>query len=391
MARFLVLPGDVRYNYGDTAILHGTCELVRRVDPHAAIAVASPRPLLPGGFDGVEFTGGSFGDLFREARRADVVLWGGGQLLQGNRSRLKIPFWRLRLFVVRLAGNPPVVGVGQGVGPLPRASDRRLTARLVRKTAGFTVRDDDSRSLLEQCGVSGAQVRVAADPALLLGTVEPPARSASPRLRVGLSLRYTGHHRAKRIVPFQRRSESTRLRVLEESGFPAFVERWSALAKRMVEELDIDLWLVPTYPAPWETDVPASERVAAAVGRPDRVRVFAPRDSVGEITDLLGSLDALVAIPMHATILAAGQHCPTLGVYYEPKGRAFLESVGLPAFPAAQAEGEGGAERLFAAIEGLLSNRDRVRDELGRRIEERRNRAGEVSSVIADALRAAQS
>ena len=390
MARFLILPGDVRYNYGDTAILLGTCELVRRVDPDASIAVASPRPLLPGGFEGVEFTGGSFGDIFRAARRADVVLWGGGQLLQGNRSRLKIPYWMLRLAVVRLAGNPPVVGVGQGVGPLPRGADRRLTARLVRKTAGFTVRDEDSRSLLEKCGVNGARVRVAADPALLLGRAEPPTRTASSRLRVGLSLRYTGHHRAKRVIPFQRLSESKRLRVLEESGFPAFVERWSGLAKRMVEELDVDLCLVPTYPAPWETDVPASERVAAAVGRPDRVRVWAPRDSVGEITDLLGDLDALVAIPMHATILAAGQHCPTLGVYYEPKGRAFLESVGLPGFPAAEGDGEVGAERLFAAIEELLRDRDRVRGELGRRIEERRNRAGEVSSVIAEALRTGQ-
>jgi polysaccharide pyruvyl transferase WcaK-like protein len=392
MARFLVLPGDVRFNFGDTAILHGTLALVRSVDPSAEVVVAARSPLLPGGMEGVRFAGTGVRTLCREARRADIVLWGGGQLLQGNRSRLKVPYQAARISIAATAGRAPIVGVAQGVGPLPRRIDRCLAARSVRRTAGFSVRDDASQALLESCGVPRERVRVTADPALLLApaelSTEPPARGRrnGARPRVGLAARFTGHHRAGRLVPFQVLPADRRCRILRRAGFPAFVATWVELAGQLVERLDAELVLVPTYAAPWETDVPLAEAIAEGVGSRGRVTIVRPRSSVEEVTGACRELDALVAVPMHAAILAVGQRCPTLGLAYEEKGSSFLEQTGSPALPLAELTRPGAVERIVTTVERLVGDRDRVRAALDRRIKELRCRAAETAAGIRTAL-----
>ena len=55
MPRVLVLPGDVRYNFGDTAICLVILGLVRKVAPGSRIAVWGARPCLPGGFEEIRF------------------------------------------------------------------------------------------------------------------------------------------------------------------------------------------------------------------------------------------------------------------------------------------------------------------------------------------------
>ena len=388
MARFLVLPGDVRFNFGDTAILLGTLELIRSVDPGADVVVAAAPPLLPDGFDHVRFVGAGAAALWREAREADLVLWGGGQLLQGNRSRLKVPYQAAR---IALAGNgrkAPIVGVAQGVGPLPRDLDRRLAGRIVRRTVGFTVRDDGSRALLESCGVTAERVEVTADPALLLASEEPPgpeARSAG-RTRIGLAARFTGHHRADRLVPFQRWPESRRHDALRRAGFPRFVEAWVTLADRLVAEFDAELVIVPTYPAPWETDVPLAEAIVQGLRESGRARIVRPRSSVGELTAAFRELDALVAVPMHAAILATGQRCPTLGLVYEEKGSSFLEQAGCTALPVSDLSRPASVDRIVGAVAELIADQDRVRAALDRSMKEMRSRAAGTAVSIRKAL-----
>ena len=108
--------------------------------------------------------------------------------------------------------------------------------------------------------------------------------------------------------------------------------------------------------------------------------VLRPVGSVEEILAAFRELDAMVAVPMHVAILAAGQRCPTLVSPYEPKGEAFAEAAGLPTVAG------GDADRLYAALATLVEGRDRVRGGLGRRIREMRQRALRSGEGIAEAL-----
>jgi polysaccharide pyruvyl transferase WcaK-like protein len=386
--RFLVLPGDVRRNFGDTAICLGVVSLLRALDRDASIAVACGTPLLPGGFEGVAFLGSDLA-VAREARRADLVAWGGGQLLAGNRSRAKVPLWVARIGLLRALGAR-IVGVAQGIGPLPRRSDARLAARAVGWTAAFSVRDEESRRLLVEAGVPEGRVRVTADPALLLAPAgalpAAPDRPPGSRPALGLSFRWTAHHRAGRVVPFRFQPASVRRRVFAQPAYRNFAARVTELATRLASDLDVDLRLFPTYRAPWESDEPLADAVADAVRDPDRVRVVRPVRSLDEMLAELRRLDFFVGMPMHSTILSTSQGVPTLALPYEAKGSEYFELLGMPeAIGPRPGESAGWVDRVRERVATLFGERERLRAALAQRIPVLRERA--LSNL--DVLRAA--
>ena len=391
MLRILILPGDGRSNLGDTAILHGVVEMLRGIAPTARLAVGAPGPGRREGLDDVRFVSGPGFALLAEAARADLVVWGGGQLLQGNRSRVKIPLWALRIGALRLLGRP-IVGIGQGVGPLPRKLDRRLAAWAVRATRGFSVRDAESARLLEGAGVPADRRLVAADPALLWAAARDPAprveRSGTGRQWLGMSLRWTAHHRPGRWVPVQWLPVSTRDRALKGGGVSRFRDRMVSVARRLLDELDVGIRLFPMYRAPWETDCLLAEGIADGVGRPDRVEVVGAGRSPREVLDELRRLEAFVGVPMHSTLLATSQGVPTLALPYEPKGTDYMEHLGQSrrVHPLLDVLADGGDDRLVAAIRDLWEARDGVRSEICRRIPKMRESARRGADPVRSAL-----
>jgi polysaccharide pyruvyl transferase WcaK-like protein len=369
MKRVLVLPGDVRYNLGDIAILLGVVRLVRGVLPDAEITVCGHEPCLPGGLDGVRFVRALSGEGWRAARAVDIVLWGGGQLLQGNRSRIKIPYWLARVAALRLLGRR-ILGFGQGVGPLPRVGDRLLTRLAVEWTERFAVRDRESVELLAEIRAPREKVVLAADPALVLGTAERDAIAPAGERTIGVSLRYTRHHRSGRIIPFQLLPERVRTRALDSPDFHRYLDWMTELCDRIVAETGSRLVFIPMYYAPWETDEIIAESLGRQMTNRDRVRVFRPDSSVEEILVLMRGMDAYVGTPMHSTILATSQRVPTLALNYEPKGRDFFRLIGQQEWvvPLESVWETSGRERLLERILALWERRDEVRTDLEGRI-----------------------
>ena len=84
---------------------------------------------------------------------------------------------RYYLFVIRLArffGRKTMI-YAQGVGPLIRKSTRRAVARTLNAVNLITVRDPDSKALLESIGVNRVPIHLSADPSFW---VEPDLDAA---------------------------------------------------------------------------------------------------------------------------------------------------------------------------------------------------------------------
>lgn len=279
-------------NLGDEAILAGTLQALRSngilsptVFSWTPGATAKNHnvqalPVLPGLSGLIDFAG--------HLRAGDLFLLGGGSLLQDGQRRI-VPFWLARALIAKMRGCT-VVYHAQGVGPLRTSFARRLVKYLVPPTADlFTVRDQVSVQLLP----SSVKCEVVADPALLLAPiVAQPERSL-----VVVALRHTKHD-----ALLQPLAESLRL-----------------FAQQTGAEL---LFLPMHYP----DDVSLSETVAAAVGG----RVYNGPPSVDAVRTVLGSAELVIAMRLHAAILAVGENTPTVGLAYDPKVEAFLNEVNLP-------------------------------------------------------------
>ena len=378
----LICPGDIRYNAGDMAICLGVVQQVRAVLPNSEITVWGRLPCYPAGFEGLRFEPSLSLGLLSALARAHAVLWGGGQLLQSNRSRVKIPFWIARIAMMRLFGKR-IMGFAQGVGPLEHLVDRKLARLAVRWTQSFTVRDRESLRILQMAGARTDKICVTGDPGLAFAphpNGHRPGTTALPKAgggTVGLSLRYTGHHRSDRIVPFRYLPPPLRRRVFESPHFQGYLTMMTALCDRLVRELDVRITLFPMYYAPWETDELIAQMLVDRVSCRNRVDIHHPTLGTAELFDVVRTFDAVVATPMHATVFATSQYVPTLALYYEPKGREFFELIRQErwVFPLEALWSADGSDRLQAQVLALWDHRDIIRTELSRQIPPMKRRA----------------
>lgn len=94
-------------------------------------------------------------DVFGALRRSDTLLLGGGGLFQDSTSLRSCAYYWGVVRLARLAGAVPWC-VGQSVGPFRTAVGRTLARKALADCAARGVRDDRSRALLAQWGLSSA-------------------------------------------------------------------------------------------------------------------------------------------------------------------------------------------------------------------------------------------
>ena len=278
-------------NIGDEAILAGTLQSLREASVNSPIvfswnpsqtAQEHNTPSLPilAGMRGLS-------DFASHLHRGDLVLLGGGSLLQDGQRRV-VPFWLFRAIMAKLKGCT-VVYHAQGVGPIKTTLARWLIRVLVPWTAdAYTVRDRASRALLP----SVVAAQLVSDPALLL----PPLREDALSGRVVVALRNTKHDSQL----------SELLRALEMFSAEAAVH-YIFLPMHLPDDLAV------------------CRQMADLTGG----AVYEGPHDVQAVRRLLSSAELVLAMRLHASILASGVGTPSVGLSYDPKVLSFYEELNM--------------------------------------------------------------
>jgi len=320
------------HNLGDEAVLAATVQELRRLRPDAGITVLSASPENTRRVHGVESVPRAApGAVVAALRGADLLLCGGGSLFQDATS-WRSPWYYLAVLGAgrRLARRTAVHA--QGLEPPRRRVVRAGIAHVLDRVDLITVRDHASRAVLADLGIRRPRMVVSADPSWLLAPEWSPAAEAE-RARwgagrwYGLALRSWGSGAAARAAAEAARGASSRLGV-----------RWA---------------LFPMHPP---GDLAVAEAVAAQIGN-DAVVVRAPLGP-REMLALIGSVDLLVGMRLHALLFAAAQGVPIVPLAYDPKVRALVSELGEPAPPEIESVG---APDLLAAIEAADGSEARAR------------------------------
>jgi len=345
------------HNLGDEAVLAATAGELRRRRPGVEIAVLSASPSETSRLYAIR--GVSRRDpreIVRVLRRCDLFLSGGGSLFQDATS-WRSPWYYFSILALarRLARRTAVYA--QGIEPFHRAHVRTAAGFLLDRVDLITVRDVTSQAVLAQMGVHRPRVVLSADPSLLLApewssAVEAEkARWGNGRV-FGLALRPWGH---SRIIPAA--ADAARL-IAARLGV-----RWA---------------LLPMYPP---GDVVVAEALAARIG-PAAVVVKTPLGP-REMLALIGSLDLLVGMRLHALLFAASQGVPIVPVAYNPKVEALARELGEPAPVHGVA---ASAEDLARSIAAAAAARERDRTRLLAAVAALRERAALSPQLAADLL-----
>ncbi|HLJ61220.1 MAG TPA: polysaccharide pyruvyl transferase CsaB [bacterium] len=344
-------------NLGDEAVLAATVQELRRRRPDAEIAVLSAAPDATArthGIRGVART--APGAIAGVLRGADLLLCGGGSLFQDATS-WRSPWYYLGVLSLgrRLARRTAVHA--QGIEPPTRATVRAGVAYVVDRVDLVTLRDRTSQSVLASLGVRRPRIVVSADPSWLLepdwsaAAVAERARwGAGPRF--GLALRAWGSGAAVRAAVAAARAVTARLGV-----------RWV---------------LLPMH-RPW--DLAVADEVAGELG--DIATVVRAPLGPREILALVGALDVLVGMRLHALLFAAAQGVPIVPVAYDPKVTALARELGEPDPAGAESIAP---DDLVASIDRAVAERAANRARLLAAAAPLRDRAKLAPALAADLL-----
>ncbi|MGC9317680.1 MAG: polysaccharide pyruvyl transferase CsaB [Armatimonadota bacterium] len=350
----IVLSGYYGFgNAGDEAVLSAAAaELTRRL-PEAELVALSGDPRATEDAHGVHAVRRwPPGALRRAIASADLMLSGGGSLLQDVTSLRSLAYYLLTMELARRARVPYAI-LSQGLGPLQSWLGRRLVGHYLRAAEAVTVRDDQSADLARSLGVPEELITVGADPAFLL----EPVRAAEAGAILGKAGVETSRPQTG-IVVRQWHGASQALPALAAIGRAA-IEKWETgivlLPFQVPEDLEITHELASLLPE------------SAIVARPLHPRA---------LMAVIGQLEMLVAMRLHALVFAAAQAVPALGVAYDPKVVALCRAAGQAWAPLEE------RQRLAELAEKTWRSRESRAGVRRRRAAELRKRAARSFDVI---------
>lgn len=242
--------------------------------------------------------------LVHAIHASDVLILGGGGLLQDHTSALNLPYHLSRLALARALGTRRAV-VGVGAGPLRTAAGRVQVRQALRSVTAISVRDPGSADLLRSLGVRGA--RVAADLALSL-----PSPGVEPADVLCACLRPWRAARGRLPVRVRARTDIT-------PG--TMVDRLAAGLDHAAGALGLPVRLVAMQPG-WDDQLHArvADRLTA-----DVELVTPPADRA---VDVIASSRVVVAMRYHAGIAALLAGRPAVLIGYDPKMTGLVEAMG---------------------------------------------------------------
>lgn len=293
-------------NAGDDSILEAILGQLRHIDPDIPAYVLSRNPKETR----QRYRVGSYHtfDIRFIARmcRTKLYINGGGSLIQDVTSTRSLSYYLANIALAKLCGNP-VLMYGCGIGPVSVSGNRKKAGRIIDRYVDLiTLRDPQSAEELRSMGVTKPQIRVTADPALLL---DPAEASRIDGFMLSQNMDPAGKYALFVLRPWK--------------GLDEVCADLAGTAEALYQKHG----LTPVFLAlEAGRDLPVSRQAAALVSCPHYV-IRAPRDG-DLIVGLMTRMQVVVSMRLHALIFAAGQGIPLVGVVYDPKVSGFLDYLG---------------------------------------------------------------
>ena len=347
-------------NAGDDAILESIQQAIQTASDDVSVTVLSNDPELTRKQYGLEAI-----PRFRvlrvlsALRSCDVLLSGGGSLLQDTTSTRSLLYYLSVIGCARRLGKP-VMLYANGIGPVRKPVNRRRVKRVVERAALVTLRDHASARELKDMGVT-RPVQITADPVFHLAPAGPEK---------SLELLSASGLPAGR--PFAAVS------VRDWPNTEGFWEALAGLCGHLRRKHGLEILFLLMQP---ERDRGATERVRACMDEPSYVLDVptTPRELMGA----LGQARLCLAMRLHTLIFAARMAVPSMGLVYDPKVASYLQELALPA--AGEVEAFDGEEAVRRA-DALLASYDDVLSRLRDKSAQLSQAAGENERLLLELL-----
>lgn len=345
------------HNIGDEAVLRCVTEQIHEALPDAELTILSNDPEdTREKYQVNSVPRMQFFQVFRAILKTDMLISGGGSLLQDVTSRISILYYLAIIFLALLFGKRVFV-YSQGIGPINNRFNRKLTALLLKRVDGIAVRDEKSAGLLREIGIPGDRISVTADPVLRLHKADP-VRGREILEQLGV----------------ERNSGRMLVGWAVKTGDEKFLKEISRAVEYLKETYHAESVFIPFH---YEQDAKMIGTLSRQLG--DSAYYVTEKHLIDDMLSIIGNLDLLVGVRLHSLIYAAVSGVPMLGISYDPKIDAFLESVGGTCV---STQSEFTLEQFAPAVERLLEQRQEIVSRTTCRVTELRQRLEQNEKMV---------
>ncbi len=332
----ILMSGYYGYNNsGDEAILTTIYDNIQKMDRNIDITVLSRDPEETKAKYGFKNVVSRF-DFFKvlsEIRKCDILLSGGGSLLQDTTSTRSLMYY---LFIIKWAKimHKKVMLYANGIGPVSKERNRRMVKRVVNKADIITLREQDSKDELVNMGITNGSMYVTADPVF---TMEPVSRECSKEL-----LKSAGIPTDKGIIGVS---------VRNWKNDNDFINKFALICDIIYEKFDKNIVFIVMHN-------PNDKNISKLVmdKMKNRSYILDKSYSPKEIMGMIGEMELILSMRLHTLIFATKQRVPIVGFVYDPKIDNYLNLLHMP---------NGGnvsnidVDRTVEEVEEVLGNREK--------------------------------
>ena len=328
-------------NVGDDALARVIVSEVRKRHPAAAFNVLSAQPERTARELNVTATPRFNPVQVRNASaRADVVLSGGGGLLQNSTSLRSLIYYAGLIRAAVRAGKKTMI-FAQSIGPLDFWG-KRLVRNWCKGVRSATVRDRRSEALLGSL-LKETRIERAADPAFLYEPAEE---------RADLTMEGLGPGSDPLVIVSVRKTSA------QNEAVAATVRAVDRLAEKFAAR-------VAFLPLGGAEDAEVSTTI---IRKCKSTPVLLPISDLDHAARVIARAHAVIGMRLHALIFAVKFGVPFLALAYDPKVSALCEDLAYPLPPLwdAHEKGKAGGSTADALVDRLMSEHD----ELARKLSE---------------------
>ena len=328
-------------NLGDWAIFE---QMIKRLEPYVNTKIQIIVPSADVQYTNEHYPvtaikrGGIQGILnaLRWIRKCDIVVIGGGEIVQDRSSLVYIPYQLIRPLIGKIF-KKKLFGYAIGVGDREEISAiGRLQARMVLNMFDtITVRDEKSyRILREYLKVKRPSIYLTADPALNLSVDHTDEILNNDKFFV-ISARSI-YHRNHNILPFAIRKKLHLVPKVYYSEIKRFQKDIAMLVEQTIEKYGYNVYFLNTYTGKQMSagDDGFTKTIIAKIDSKyaSKIHVINPEYTPSQIKNHLKDAQFILSVPLHPLILGGAEGVPVLSLAYASKNRCFMEQIEMERF-----------------------------------------------------------
>jgi len=305
-------------NLGDESILSSILSSIRKESPNSEFTILSLNPIETSSLHSVDavfrpdfgpkWFQTDFKKMWAAIKSSDLVIIGGGGLLEDVHNYFSIPRYLHTVILAKFL-KKPVMFYSVGVGPISNKLSKIMVRYICNISDIITVRDQKSKEILDNLGLSNVPIFVSEDPVFLL---EPIDFNLAQEILM------------KEEIPLNKPLIGVSVRKIEWKDL-----NYTDLVKfldYLVSSLDVTIVFVPFGRDGSPTDLDLSRQIMDKMKFEAYVlkEVYSPSEVLG----IINQFDFLVGMRFHCLMMGAIMDIPTLGICYLPKVEILLNKLG---------------------------------------------------------------